>query len=156
QRIQAPCPYFGACGGCAWQHADYTLQLELKRQVVEDQLRRIGGFAAAAALVRPTLGMLEPWGYRNQARFTFGRRFGELCFTQRGSHRLIGIDRCLLMQPAINTHLGSLQRRMPGERLHQVVVRSSTATGESLVSPKLPAAPDVESGQPFLQEEILT
>src|SRR4051812_24169607 len=84
ERVTAPCAYFGTCGGCQWQHASYSAQLALKRGIVAEQLRRIGGFQDADQCVLPTLGMAEPWHYRNHARFTVGRRFGELCFTRSG------------------------------------------------------------------------
>src|SRR5947208_17019015 len=70
ERVEAPCVYFGECGGCSLQHAEYPAQLEFKRHVVVEQLRRIGGFANAPQLTLPTIGMMSPWEYRNHARFT--------------------------------------------------------------------------------------
>ena len=98
-RVTAPCAYFGTCGGCNWQHASYEAQLRFKRGIVAEQLRRIGHFEDADGLVLPTIGMAEPWHYRNHARFTVGRRFGELCFTRSGTRQLLRIDHCWLMQP---------------------------------------------------------
>ena len=61
-RIEPPCPHYReGCGGCSWQHADYTLQLQLKQSIVVDQLKRIGHFPDAHELVRPPLAMVEPW-----------------------------------------------------------------------------------------------
>jgi 23S rRNA (uracil1939-C5)-methyltransferase len=157
-RRPAPCAhYHEGCGGCSWQHADYALQLGLKRGVVVDQLARIGRFPDAEALVRPMLGMVDPWRYRNQARFTVGRRFGELCFTYRGSHRLLRIDYCWIVQPRLAEVLDRLQGRLAGlgRRLHQVAIRVGANTGDLMVSPALPELPDVPSGQPFLHEELL-
>ena len=80
-RVEPRCPHFGTCGGCAWQHADYAVQLEMKRGVVVDQLRRIGGMADAEDLVRPPIGMVEPWEYRNHVRFSLGRKYGDVGYT---------------------------------------------------------------------------
>src|SRR5690606_4593445 len=74
-RVEAPCGYFGRCGGCQLQHIAYPEQLRLKAEVVRDQLRRIARFDAARVeeLVRETIGMEHPWGYRNHVRFTARR-----------------------------------------------------------------------------------
>src|SRR6266581_4856196 len=157
-RVDPPCPYYTAgCGGCSWQHAAYGLQLQLKERIVADQLRRIGHFLDADQLVRPPIGMLEPWHYRNQARFTVGRRFGELCFTYRATHRLLRIDHCWISHPAINSVVDVAQGKLSllGRRIHQVLVRVGSNTGQLLVAPALPEVPEIETGQPFLEEELL-
>ncbi|HYU19640.1 MAG TPA: class I SAM-dependent RNA methyltransferase [Chloroflexota bacterium] len=155
ERAEPPCPYFGTCGGCQWQHAAYPAQLRYKRQIVAEQLRRIGAFEDAARYVLPTIGMQEPWHYRNHARFTVGRRFGELCFTRAGTRRLLRIDHCRLMHPRINETLAQLQGRFTGFRAHQIAIRVGANTGEQLVNPRLDPAPDVPSGQTELHEELL-
>jgi 23S rRNA (uracil1939-C5)-methyltransferase len=157
-RVEPPCPYYTTgCGGCSWQHADYGLQLQLKERIVADQLRRIGHFADADELVRPAIGMLEPWHYRNQARFTVGRRFGELCFTYRSSHRLLRVDHCWIVHPRINSIVEIAQGKLAdlGRRIHQVSIRVGANTGQLMVAPALPEVPELESGQPFLEEELL-
>ena len=158
ERVEPPCPYFRAgCGGCNWQHGQYELQLRLKKAVVVDQLRRIGHFPDAGSQVRPTIGMVEPWHYRNQARFTVGRKLGELCFTYRSSHRLLRVDHCWIVHPAINATLEVLQDRLAKveRRIHQVGIRVGANTGQLLVSPALPEIPEVETGQQYLEEELL-
>jgi 23S rRNA (uracil1939-C5)-methyltransferase len=157
-RVEPPCPYYRAgCGGCSWQHAEYSLQLRMKEQIVAEQLRRIGHFADASQLVRPAIGMLEPWHYRNQARFTVGRRFGELCFTFRATHRLLRVDHCWIVHPVINDVIEIAQGRLSslGRRIHQVSVRVGANTGQLMISPALPEVPEIESGQPFLEEDLL-
>jgi 23S rRNA (uracil1939-C5)-methyltransferase len=157
-RIEPPCPYYRqGCGGCAWQHAEYPLQLRLKQHIVIDQLRRIGRFAEPEALVKPPIGMLDPWQYRNQARFTFGHKFGELCFTYKSSHRLLRVDYCAILHPTINRLLEQLQGKLLQieQRVHQVAIRVGANTGQVLVSPALPSVQDVESGQPYLEEELV-
>ena len=66
-RIAPPCPHFGACGGCHWQHMNYAAQLRWKREVVADQLRRIGGFENPP--VRETIPSPSPLNYRNHIQF---------------------------------------------------------------------------------------
>jgi 23S rRNA (uracil1939-C5)-methyltransferase len=157
-RVEPPCPHYReGCGGCSWQHATYALQLQLKHAIVIDQLRRIGRFPDADELVREPLGMLEPWHYRNQARFTIGRRFGEMCFTYRSSHRLLRIEHCWIVHPRINAALELAQGRLAdlGRRIHQVSIRVGANTGQLLVSPSLPEVPELETGQPYLEEELL-
>jgi 23S rRNA (uracil1939-C5)-methyltransferase len=157
-RVEPPCPHYRqGCGGCSWQHADYALQLRLKQHIVVDQLRRIGRFTDPESAVRPPIGMLDPWQYRNQARFTVGRKFGELCFTYRASHRLLRIDYCPIVHPGINAVLERLQGRLSaaGPRIHQVSIRVGANTGQVLVAPHLPSIPDVPTGQPFVEDELL-
>ncbi len=157
ERVDPPCPYYQAgCGGCSWQHATYEYQLELKRGIVAGQLRRIGHFAQSDELVRAPIGMVEPSHYRNQARFTVGRKFGELCFTLRSTHRLLRIDHCWIVHPAINALLEQLQGKMPTDRrIHQLLIRVGANTGQTLVAPLLPEIPEVATGQEYVEEELL-
>lgn len=154
-RVTPRCRYFGNCGGCQWQHAAYSFQLAMKRRMIVDQLRRIGGFEDAEELVREPVGMIEPWEYRNHVRFTLGRKYGDLGYTYRDSHRLLPVDYCDIAHPAINEVLRTIQRRCAGLKAHQIIVRCSSNTGDLLVSPRLPMIPELESGQPELADEIL-
>jgi 23S rRNA (uracil1939-C5)-methyltransferase len=153
-RVRGPCPYFGECGGCSLQHAEYSAQLTFKRSIVVEQLRRIGHFADADSLVLPTIGMISPWEYRNHIRFTVGRRFGELCFTRRGSRQLMRIDRCLIAQPPINAATAQIQGHLVGFRGHQVAIRVGANTGDLLINPRLEAVPDLPTGQGYLEEVL--
>ena len=71
-RVEPECPYFQICGGCSWQNAAYDLQLEFKRQQVQDLLSRIGGVSDVE--ISPTLGSPKVYHYRNKMEFTFGAR----------------------------------------------------------------------------------
>ena len=92
-RVTAPCPYFGTCGGCQLQHAAYSHQLELKRQVVEEAWVRAGLRLPPDTAV---LGMDDPWRYRIRGEFEAiqsanGWRFG---FHRQRSHSVLPIDTC--------------------------------------------------------------
>ncbi len=69
-RVEARCPSFGACGGCAWQNLDYGVQLEYKARQVRESLEHLGGLEDFQVL--PALSMAEPWRYRNRADFAVG------------------------------------------------------------------------------------
>jgi 23S rRNA (uracil1939-C5)-methyltransferase len=104
-RVDAPCPYFGECGGCQLQHAAYAHQLALKRQVVEEAWSRAGLRLPPDAAV---LGMDDPWRYRIRGEFEAvstpdGWRFG---FHRLRSHSVLPVDSCLI-------HDGRIERALP-------------------------------------------
>ena len=132
ERVQPPCAYFGACGGCNFQHLPYERQLTLKREVVIETLARVGGLRGATVL--PTIAAPSPWHYRNQARFSTNR-WGDVGFTRRGTHSVLPIKRCHILQPALDDVLPLLQGK--GAGLHQIVARCGVGTGDVLVAPDL-------------------
>ena len=93
-RVDPPCPYFGPCTGCQWQHVDYDAQLLHKSDAVIDALRRIGGFSIPP--VRPIVASPDRFGYRNHARFTIGED-GSLGFVNRETRQHVTVDECMLM-----------------------------------------------------------
>ena len=157
-RVVPACQYFGKCGGCQLQHVAYERQLALKTGVVKEQLQRLGRFSAEEvdALVRPMFGMDEPWGYRNHNRFTV-RRDGEVGFMQRGTHRFMRIDECLIADPKVNEVLSITQDRTM--EAHQISVRVGVHTGDRMVQPRLrwrpqSRGPRLTSGEATYTEEL--
>src|SRR3954463_13439310 len=63
------CGHFGTCGGCSWQHINYTTQLQYKQQQVLDNLERIGGLELPP--LKPIVGSSREKYYRNKLDFTF-------------------------------------------------------------------------------------
>ncbi|NJJ40537.1 23S rRNA (uracil(1939)-C(5))-methyltransferase RlmD [Paenibacillus apii] len=194
-RIAPPCPIYDQCGGCQLQHMDYAAQLEWKRQLVVDNLERIGkldvvkvganeeplserkrigesgeaggeadGEVLAGApqegnaapgevsrrggiVVRSTLGMDEPWRYRNKAQVPIGAADGGLIggFYARGSHRIIDMETCLI-QHEHNDAVVSAVKRIGRELgisayneetgrglLRHVIVKKAFRTGEMML-----------------------
>lgn len=150
ERVAAPCPYFGRCGGCDWQHAAYERQLDFKTATVREQLRRTGGFADPP--LKRMIGAALPYHYRNHARFS-ARRDGTLGFTRPQSHAVLTVEHCHVVVPPINEMLAGLQG-YGHRKLHQLAVRHSVRTGQSLVSPRIDDAP-FPTGQPYLEDELL-
>ncbi len=93
-RVQPKCPVASHCGGCQLQHLAYQGQLDYKRKKVEDVLERIGKIEDV--VVKPTIGMDNPYMYRNKAQFPVRKENGELKigFFAPRSHRIIDTDTC--------------------------------------------------------------
>ncbi|MBM0067479.1 23S rRNA (uracil(1939)-C(5))-methyltransferase RlmD [Alkalicoccobacillus gibsonii] len=95
-RTEAPCPIYDQCGGCQLQHMTYAGQLRYKQKQVQDALERLGGITDVPVL--PTLGMDEPWRYRNKSQVPVGERDGEVIagFYQERSHRIVDMEECII------------------------------------------------------------
>ncbi|MGB8523270.1 MAG: 23S rRNA (uracil(1939)-C(5))-methyltransferase RlmD [Candidatus Acidiferrales bacterium] len=66
QRVVPPCPHFGICGGCNYQHIPYEAQLAYKAEILRETLRRIGRIDWTGE-IKPHAS--PPWGYRNRAQW---------------------------------------------------------------------------------------
>jgi len=69
KRTQPACEHFGTCGGCKWQHMDYSHQLFYKEKEVINNLTRIGHLELPE--ITPILGSKEQYFYRNKMEFSF-------------------------------------------------------------------------------------
>ncbi len=99
-RVEPRCPHFGpgGCGGCHFQHIDYAAQPGYKRDVVIDQLTRIGGFSDP--VVHPTLPSPDAWAYRHHATFHVDAE-SSLCFVGTDNQTLIPIEECHIIRPEL-------------------------------------------------------
>jgi len=99
-RCQPNCRHYFTCGGCSFQHVDYPRQLTLKRQIVEETLRRVGGIEIP---VSPVIGMETPWHYRNKVEWHLSSQSGREMFGyfMNQSHEMVDIENCPLISQAI-------------------------------------------------------
>ncbi len=111
ERVAPPCAYFTRCGGCHYQHAAYQAQLELKRGILEDQLRRIGKIAPPAEI-----GVLaaDPLFYRNRVQLHIAN--GALGYREAQSRKLCPIENCPVASPAINAAIATLREMLRDSR----------------------------------------
>ena len=127
-RVKPPCPYFGTCGGCQWQHLDYEAQLAYKTTIVSEQLNHLGGLQEAP--VEPTLPSVDTWHYRNHAQFTPSSD-GRLGFKMARSKRVVPIAECLLLHPLLADLFSTLDLALPG--LERLSLRAGIRTGETML-----------------------
>ncbi|HEY7094531.1 MAG TPA: class I SAM-dependent RNA methyltransferase [Ktedonobacterales bacterium] len=129
ERVAAPCPVFGVCGGCQLQHMDYAAQLAWKT----DRMRTLladAGFVNAP--VNEMIGCDPPWNYRNHMRFSVDRA-GRVGLTARGTSRVLPLTRCDIAAERINDALAVLARHeLPRP---QALVRYGAGTGQMLLQP---------------------
>ena len=144
-RVQPPCPHFGACGGCQWQHIAYEAQLGFKRSIALAQLQRIAGLPGA--LVHPTPGMATPWRYRNHVQLG-ATPSGQLGFMAAHSRRIVPIEDCLLMHPLLKELLDSLDIELQG--LLRLSLRAGINTDDQMIIFEMEAdqPPDLEVNLP--------
>jgi 23S rRNA (uracil1939-C5)-methyltransferase len=120
-RVTPECPYFGRCGGCAYQHIDYEHQLATKWRQVRDILQRIGKLKDIP--LRPIIPSPKQYEYRN--RITVHVQDGVIGFFQRESHRLIDIERCPISCDEVNRALTELREGHPRDGHYTLRTASS-------------------------------
>lgn len=98
-RIESKCPYFFGCGGCSFQDYSYQAEKEHKRNLIKNQLHKIGGIDSD---VLETLGMDNPVTYRNKIQLHFGKDIHGstvLGFYKTNSHEIFPIKNCMIEDP---------------------------------------------------------
>lgn len=154
-RVEAPCPHFEKCGGCSWQHLSYEGQLREKTNAVKGFLQKEG---FDTDLVEPTIGMDEPWNYRNKMEFTFAPD-GSLGLHEKGNYlKVIPLETCLIMKPEMKEavleianwvkeyELTGYNKETVEGLLRFVMVRESFVTNEIMLAIFATEAPEEVAG----------
>jgi len=143
-RTEPLCPVYHLCGGCHLQHITYEKQLEMKKEIVENALSRIGNQNIKAL---PTIGMKDPWRYRNKGYFHLARENGkiQLGFYKSRSHTLVPACQCRLFSATINRLVKYLEEHLTrGEisiydnetdqgNLRGIILKESKSNGEIMI-----------------------
>ncbi len=139
QRIEPRCPHFQTCGGCHYQHIPYALQLEIKAEIVRDQLARIGGFEDPP--VQLPIPSPEPWNYRNNMRFHLTED-GKLGFVTFAGQRVFRVEECHLPEQEL-IDLWTQLDLAPTKTIEEISLRNG-GEGEQMVILHGTDAPDLE------------
>jgi tRNA/tmRNA/rRNA uracil-C5-methylase (TrmA/RlmC/RlmD family) len=135
QRVAPPCPYFGACGGCQYQHITYPAQLELKRKQIADLFERIGRFGAE--VVGPVAPCPTPYGYRNRimvrSQWNKPRQALDIGFIRHDCGLVVDVGECAIAEPVLNDQLRQVRAHPPPKGGIKIVLR---ALPEDWVVPK--------------------
>jgi len=143
-RIKPLCPVYYLCGGCQLQHIIYEKQLEMKKEIVENTLNRIGNQNIKTL---PTIGMKDPWRYRNKGSFQVTQEKGRvrLGFYKAGSYDFVPASGCVLFSLQINRLVGYLEDQLSLQKvavydnktgkgnLRNILIRESKSTTEIMI-----------------------
>jgi 23S rRNA (uracil1939-C5)-methyltransferase len=132
QRVEAPCPYFGRCGGCDFQQLNYRAQLDAKVEIIRDCLRRLGGIEDV-----PKFDMTpapNEWHYRARAQWQYDAVVKQLGYFEANSHRVCDVAECAVLTPELQSQLERLRREMTNEQLPEDARYFRLIAGDEVVS----------------------
>lgn len=132
-RVRSECPYARECGGCQLRHMEYNAQLEAKKNIVENALRRIGGFGDFS--IDKIIAADNPDRYRNKAVFKLeksknGVSYG---FYSQKTHTLVPIADCLLCGSEFAKIAAAVTKYKNADAIESIFMRQSRKSGEIMV-----------------------
>jgi 23S rRNA (uracil1939-C5)-methyltransferase len=130
KRVTPACPNFGLCGGCSMQHASFDYQIEIKQQVLIDNLQHIGK-VQAEEILPPLAGVA--WGYRHRARLSVryvAKKGGVLVgFRERASQFVAEMNECHVLPPHISKLIPALRHFVGQLSLRDRIPQIEVAVG---------------------------
>jgi 23S rRNA (uracil1939-C5)-methyltransferase len=104
ERVPAPCPHYGRCGGCQYQHMPYDAQLRYKAEILRETLGRIGRIQWASAI---ETHVSPPFGYRNRAQWKLRPNLegssgsAAIGYFEMGTTKLCAVTECTILSPRL-------------------------------------------------------
>ena len=137
-RVEAPCPYFGRCGGCDFQQLNYDAQLTAKVDIIRDCLHRIGKIEFSDEI--PITGSPKIWGYRSRAQWQHDSQRKQLGYFERASRRVCDVAECPVLAPDLQSTLANLRADMKESLLPEEATEIQAVAADDGVSlwPPLP------------------
>jgi len=140
-RVIPRCKHFGVCGGCHYQHLPYEEQLKAKRDILRDQLVRIGKIENPP--VRETVPSPNMWNYRNHVQFHLTEE-GKLGYVMAEALHVFAITECHLPEGLLNTLWPQLEFD-PGTNIERVSLRAGKNDDSMLLlESNSPESPELE------------
>ncbi|KHF41305.1 23S rRNA (uracil(1939)-C(5))-methyltransferase RlmD [Halalkalibacter okhensis] len=133
ERIDPPCPVYDQCGGCQLQHMNYHATLREKRDMVRQAFERHTKLNMNQLVIHDTIGMEDPWDYRNKSQLQVAKRGEEVIagLYAMNSHKLIDLTECKVQHQSTNKVtevvkqiLSDLNVPIYNERKHKGVIRT--------------------------------
>ena len=143
-RIVPRCKHFGVCGGCHYQNLSYEEQLKVKKEILRDQLTRIGRIQNPP--VQDTVASPNPWNYRNHVQFHITKE-GRLGYVGAGTSfakGILPITECHLPEEAINSLWPQLELE-PDTNIERISLRVGKENDLMLIlESDSPESPELE------------
>ncbi|MBI07841.1 MAG: RNA methyltransferase [Opitutae bacterium] len=125
ERTSPECTHFGICGGCQYQHIEYTAQTQIKLSQIRSLFERVGGFSGAV------VGDLVPcptsYNYRNRImvrrQWNKPKQKAVYGFLHHDSRLVVDMDRCEIAEESLNEQLIQLRENPPPRNMQKVVLR---------------------------------
>ena len=124
-RRTPPCPVAGRCGGCAWQHLNYSEQVIQKENILRSSFKKLKNFEWRSFLTAP-----DEFHYRNRIQLQV--RDGQKGFFALRTRELVPIHQCYIAEPALNEKMNRLS---PQELQASKIELALSEAGDVLVMP---------------------
>jgi tRNA/tmRNA/rRNA uracil-C5-methylase (TrmA/RlmC/RlmD family) len=125
ERVEAPCRYFGACGGCQYQHIAYEVQLRIKHKQICDLFERIG--KVSREVVAPVAPCPQPYGYRNRvmirSQWNKPEQKLNIGFIRWDCGLVEDIEECKIAEPVISEQIRNVRAHPPPKGGIKIVLR---------------------------------
>jgi tRNA/tmRNA/rRNA uracil-C5-methylase (TrmA/RlmC/RlmD family) len=125
ERVAPECRYFGACGGCQYQHIAYPVQLQLKHKQIKDLFERVGKIPAD--IIAPVIPCPQPYGYRNRimirSQWNKPEQKLNIGFIRADCGLVEDIEECKIAEPALNEQILHVRAHPPPKGGIKVMLR---------------------------------
>jgi 23S rRNA (uracil1939-C5)-methyltransferase len=125
ERVEPECRYFGACGGCQYQHVAYAAQLRLKHKQIADLFERVGKIPSDK--IAPVIPCPSPYGYRNRimirSQWNKPEQKLNIGFIRADNGLVEDIEECKIAEPALNEQIKHVRANPPPKGGIKVVLR---------------------------------